>query len=79
MATAQDQLRWRCRRGMRELDLLLSAWLARRWPEADERERAAFERLLAQPDPCLWDWLVTGIPCPDPELASLCRAIRDLP
>ena len=75
----QARLRWRCRRGMRELDLLLSAWLERRWPWADERERAAFERLLAQPDPRLWDWLVAGRPCPDPELVSLCRTIRALP
>ena len=28
------QLRWRCRRGMKELDILLERYLARRWDDA---------------------------------------------
>ncbi|HEB78514.1 MAG TPA: succinate dehydrogenase assembly factor 2 family protein [Methylothermaceae bacterium] len=76
MTLEQARLRWRCRRGMRELDLLLQNWLERHWPLADAGQRAAFERLLDQPDPRLWDWLVGGRPCPDPELETLCRTIR---
>ncbi len=52
-----NRLRWRCRRGMRELDVLLERYLERRWPTAPEGRRAAFRALLE---------------LPDPELAALC-------
>lgn len=51
-------LQWRCRRGMRELDTLLSRWLEQRWPTADESLRASFRRLLESEDDQLWDWLL---------------------
>ena len=46
-------LRWRCRRGMRELDVLLERYLAERWPGAAAAERAAFAGLLELSDPDL--------------------------
>jgi antitoxin CptB len=55
-----SRLRWRCRRGMKELDVLLGRWLEHRWPEADESRRRAFQWLLEQPDPDLADWLIRG-------------------
>ena len=47
------KLRWRCRRGMRELDVLLERYLAQRWPAAGAGERAAFAALLELSDPDL--------------------------
>lgn len=47
-------LRWRCRRGMRELDQLLERWLDRGWPSSSETERDVFRRLLAVEDDKLW-------------------------
>ena len=61
---AHGRLRWHCRRGMKELDVLLERWLERGWPAADARARLAFEWLLEQPDPDLADWLIGGArPC----------------
>lgn len=54
------RLRWRCRRGMKELDVLLGAWLERRWRGADEGRRRSFQWLLEQPDSDLADWLIGG-------------------
>lgn len=51
------RLRWRCRRGMRELDQLLGQWLNMRFERADAATQCAFAELLEQPDPELWDWL----------------------
>ena len=51
------RLRWRCRRGMRELDQLLGGWLDTHYAQADEKAKAAFAELLEQPDPELWHWL----------------------
>jgi len=57
---AYGRLRWRCRRGMKELDVLLSRWLEQRWTAADASRRRDFEWLLEQPDPDLVDWLIGG-------------------
>lgn len=67
----QGQLRWRCRRGMRELDLLLSRWLDRGWSMADAARRDAFQRLLDESDPQLADWLLHGQRPDDRLLAAL--------
>jgi antitoxin CptB len=44
-------LRWGCRRGMRELDLLLTRYMDRDYGEAHPDQRAAFEQLLNLQDP----------------------------
>ena len=51
------RLRWRCRRGMRELDQLLGWWLQTRYLISSDVEKAAFSTLLEEQDPQLWDWL----------------------
>lgn len=61
-------LRWRCRRGMRELDQVLVRWLDREWPAASDAERAVFRRLLACEDDRLWKALVGQDRLDDPEL-----------
>ena len=78
-ATDPGRLRWRCRRGMRELDQLMLRYLDGRWPEAEEAERAVFLRLLDCEDDKLWQWCM-GIDQPaDPELRSLVERIIQLP
>jgi antitoxin CptB len=67
------RLRWRCRRGMRELDRLLERYLERAWPQAEPSERAAFERLLACEDDQLWRWFLGRVV---PEDAEIERAVR---
>ena len=52
-----SRLRWRCRRGMRELDQLLGWYLDTRYARCDEATKIAFSTMLDQPDPDLWDWL----------------------
>ncbi len=54
-----ERLRWHCRRGMLELDLVLSAFLERHLDALDASQVEAFKRLLARPDPDLFD-LVMG-------------------
>jgi antitoxin CptB len=52
------RLRWRCRRGMRELDQLLGWYLTDRYAASDDATKAAFSTLLEEQDPQLWDWLM---------------------
>lgn len=46
----QRELRWRCRRGMRELDLLLTAYLERVYESASAVDQARFAALLERRD-----------------------------
>jgi len=69
--TVPGRVRWRCRRGQKELDLLLARWSERRWGQADGELRARFERLLEWPDADLADCLLGGRRHPDPALAAL--------
>lgn len=45
------KLKWRCRRGMRELDQVTEGYLNRHYASASPEERAAYQRLLELPDP----------------------------
>ena len=52
-----ERLRWRCRRGMRELDVLLMGFLDRRYASLGDEAQQAFESLLSLPDPDILDLL----------------------
>jgi antitoxin CptB len=71
-------LEWRCRRGTKELDLLLQAWLAEAHDRAGAAERQAFVRLLEWPDDALGRLLLGQARAEDPELDALARHIRAL-
>jgi antitoxin CptB len=73
------RLRWRCRRGMKELDVMLVRWLDGPGQGASSAETGHFDRLLDLPDPELAAYLLRGEPPTDPDLAALVAAIRRLP
>ena len=73
------KLRWRCRRGMRELDQLLDRWLERQWRQSPTAERAVFLRLLDTEDDTLWRWFLGHETSDDVEIAALVEHIRTLP
>lgn len=52
-----SQLRWRCRRGVRELDVLLTQFLESGYAQLSATEKTDFERLLEVQDPIIMDWL----------------------
>lgn len=73
------RLRWRCRRGMRELDQLMLRYLDGRWPAADEAERSLFLRLLDTEDDKLWRWFMGRERPEDSGLDGIVQRIIDLP
>jgi antitoxin CptB len=54
-----NRIRWRCRRGMLENDLVLSRFLVARGAQLSEDEIAMLDRLLDLSDNELWD-LIAG-------------------
>ncbi|MDO5609581.1 MAG: succinate dehydrogenase assembly factor 2 [Pseudomonadota bacterium] len=78
-ATELRRIRWRCRRGMRELDQLFERYLDRCWATDSEADRALFLRLLDSEDDKLWRWFMGYEAADDVEIASIIQRIRDLP
>ena len=73
----EGQLRWQCRRGMRELDQLLLRFLENEYSNASEAQKLAFRELLALPDPELIGYLLGGQIPVDTEIANVVSRIQD--
>jgi antitoxin CptB len=75
MGDELGKLRWRCRRGMRELDVLLSRYLDEEYRTAGPLQQEAFRRLLEIPDPVVHAYLLGRETPPDAALAALLARI----
>jgi antitoxin CptB len=75
----RTRLEWLCRRGMRELDLLLLRYLDRDYDAAEPPEQRAFTRLLDETDDTLWRYFYGNLTPDDTALAALVRKIRGAP
>ena len=73
-----SRLRWLCRRGMKELDVLMSAYLENYYGEASTDERRAFEKLLEMQDPELYNLLLGRDRVADPALEALIERLRGI-
>lgn len=71
-----DRLRWRCRRGLLELDLVFSRFLDAHLERLDENQRAALARLLDLPDNDLWDMVTGRREAPDAATAEIVRLLQ---
>jgi antitoxin CptB len=71
------RLLWRCRRGMKELDIMLERYVRSWLPTASAEERRTLVELLELPDPLLADYLFGHATAADPALASLVAAVRN--
>lgn len=52
-----ERIRWRCRRGLLELDIVLGRFVQHHYAGLTPEERDAFDRLLEVPDNPLWDMI----------------------
>lgn len=70
-------VRWRCRRGMKELDVMLERFLGNGYESLAPAEKSAFAHLLDARDPDLFAWL-SGTDTPEaPDLRHVVAVIRD--
>ena len=70
------QLRWRCRRGMLELDLLLERFCDKGLTQLNGEESEVFETLLELPDPDLLACLMGYANPLQPELSHVVARIQ---
>jgi antitoxin CptB len=71
-----ERLRWQCRRGMLELDLLLNRFLESAYADLSPRQRIDFVRLLGYQDQIIYDWLMSQAVPADPALRDLVARIQ---
>jgi antitoxin CptB len=70
------KLKWRCRRGMRELDALLLEFVDRAAESLSDTEIAQFEEFLELPDPVVHAYLLGRSAPPDAATHDLLERIR---
>lgn len=74
-----SRLRWLCRRGMKELDIVMSRYLEQHYASASDAEQGHFKALLEMPDPDLYDLLLGRSVTSDAELARFIQLLRNMP
>jgi len=70
------RLRWKCRRGMLELDLLFGEFLDHGYARLDGDEQQRFDDLLDYPDAVLLEWLMGRAQPADRDVVQLINKIR---
>ena len=72
------RIRWMCRRGMLELDVLFERFLDKNgYDNLSNNEQEVFERLLKEPDPVLYSWLLGHEAPQDKGFVGLLKKIRE--
>ena len=55
--TNLNHLYWRCRRGVKELDVIFTRFVETDYLDLSEEQKKAFEKILETQDPIIMDWL----------------------
>ncbi len=70
------RLRWRCRRGLLELDIVLGRFVDAHYENLSEKEQQIFDAFLDMPDNPLWDVISGRTDAVSDEQAALLEKIR---
>ena len=70
MSIEDERVRWHCRRGLLELDLVLSKFLDKKYQNLSVPQKAVFKTLLAYQDNDLWDLLNGRAEVADPDITK---------
>jgi antitoxin CptB len=69
------RLKWACRRGMLELDVLFMSFVDEAYDNLSTKDQFIFERLLTCQDPELFAWFMGHETCEDTELNKMVQFI----
>ncbi len=76
MEDEERRIRWRSRRGMLELELLLVPFAEQVYPRLPAAAQRQFRLLLECEDRDLYDWILQGAAAPPAHAAIVTRIIR---
>ena len=69
-------LRWRCRRGMLELDILLNGFIDTQYTHLSSEQKNIFDQVLDYPDQLLFDLFLGHMESSDNSVSDLVQTIR---
>lgn len=72
----RSRLIWRCRRGIREMDILLLGYLENHYDDTSTEEQNIFEELLEETDLDILSWVMERT-SPDEKYIKLITFIRE--
>ncbi len=75
LSNNKARLRWACRRGMLELDVLFLPFVDEAWDALNDEQKKIFDRLLACDDPDLFAWFMGHQECKDKQLNDMVQLI----
>jgi antitoxin CptB len=74
--TEYSELKWRCRRGMLELDILLNSYLDKNYNTMSQQQGDIFSEVLDYPDQVLFDLLLGNMQSSDARVNRLVSEIQ---
>jgi len=74
----ESELRWHCRRGMLELDILLNTFLDKGYGLLSDEEKMQFELVLDYPDQTLFDLLIGKMQSSDSDVNNMINKIINI-
>jgi len=72
-----NRLKWQCRRGMLELDVILIPFLAEHFEGLNRTLQSTFVELLQEEDPDLYTWIMGFGQCEKTDLVEIIQLIRE--
>lgn len=72
-----NRMRWACRRGMLELDLVLEPFVVSRYAQLGETDRQRFQQLMRCEDQDLFAWFLRREQSDDEEMNAIVSKVLD--
>ena len=73
------RVRWACRRGMLELDVLFQPFVEKHYETMSNADKTVFVELLECEDPELFAWFMGHEVCNNPQFAEMIVRVRGRP
>jgi len=73
----QARMRWRCRRGMLELDIVLQRFIDNHYEQLDEHQLELFEVLLSLSDHDLWNIIIGNTKEPNNQFQPVLKLLQE--
>ena len=77
MSEKKSRLLWRCRRGIKEMDIIFQDFINHSYDQLTDDEKNAFSRLLDEQDLDILNWIMGKDKPYDNELVNIINIIRE--
>ena len=76
MSKKKSRLLWRCRRGIKEMDIVLQDFIKDSYDELNNKNKSAFSKLLEEQDLDFLNWILGKDKPEDTALIEIIKKIR---